>query len=465
MILPIGNTGSIRRLPFISLSLILLNAVIFFAMQPSVIRDNDAVYQSYYEYLNLVAMNMEMRGMDSFDSELLAEEMKNPTISEGDSLYYDILSAKESFEEANKNHPFSRYGVSKNNLSIKTLFTSMFVHADIIHLVGNLWFLFLLGFNIEDIYGRMNYLIFYILSGIISSFIFIASVTEDPQLSLIGASGAIAGVMGAFLVKLYKTKIKFFYWLFPIKPLYGTFFIYAGLSLPIWFLQQIFESASNSTSNVAFMAHIGGFLFGAIVAMILSATKIEERFISPKVNEASNLLKMNKEEEDGVEAYLDNDFERAKKLLLSNFEKRRTYSAFVPLFVSLKKLNDNAIAQRVMNIYIEELNKSKDSSKINEIYEDIKNAGIFDSVNSTAKLVFAKRLKDSGNIDAAREIFKSVAEREKYTILGYKTMMTAFDENIIFEGIDDMASDYINHEGENLDDIKQNLIRRKNEQK
>jgi hypothetical protein len=79
--------------------------------------------------------------------------------------------------------------------------------------------------------------------------------------------------------------------------------------------------------------------------------------------------------------------------------------------------------------------------------------------------VFAKRLKDSGNIDAAREIFKSVAEREKYTILGYKTMMTAFDENIIFEGIDDMASDYINHEGENLDDIKQNLIRRKNEQK
>jgi len=465
MILPIGNTGAIRRLPYISLMLIIINTVIFFAMQPMIMRDNDIVYQNYSEYLNLVALNMEIKGMDSFDSETLLKEFENPTIIEGDSLYDELKFAKEKFDESNRNHAFSKFGVSKSNLSIQTLFTSMFIHSDIFHLISNLWFLFLLGFNVEDIYGRINYLIFYILSGIISSFIFVASTSQYPQISLIGASGAISGVMGAFFVKLYKTKIKFFYFLFPIRPFFGTFFIYAGFFLPMWFFQQIYESASNSSSGIAFIAHIGGFLFGAIISVILSATKIEEKFISPRVNESSNLLRMNQEEEDGVEAYLDENFEKAKNLLMLHFEKRKTFSVFVPLFVSFVKTNEIKKAQRVMDMHLIELVKKDENAKINEILEDIIKAGVFEKVSSSSKMVFAKRLRDSGDIDKAREIIKNVIEDEKFTIMGYKILIMAYEENVLFQGIGEIADEFLKFSNDDFNEIKQKLIRRKNEKR
>ncbi|MGE3063254.1 MAG: rhomboid family intramembrane serine protease [bacterium] len=464
MIIPIGNTGSVRRLPFATLSLIVIMCIVFFAMQSSVNSGNSDLYGAYNDYMNFVAQNMEMKGMDSFDSEELAMEMEHPSVEDGDSLYLSIIEAKTALDEASASHPFSKLGVSKSNLSVLTLLTSMFVHSDIFHLVGNLWFLFLLGFNIEDIYGRRNYLIFYLLSGIVSSLLFVAS-SSDANISLIGASGAISGVMGAFLVKLYRTKIKFFYWFLPVKPLFGTFSIYAGFCLPLWFMQQIVESASNATSGIAFIAHIGGFLFGAVTAILLTATKIEERFISPKVEESSNLLGMNNEEQKGVEAYMENDFKKAKSLLLSNFQKKRTFSSFVPLFASLAKTKENDLARKTMDIYLNELRFKNERGKIIEIFEDVKEAGVFETASNTSKMIFARALKSGGFFESAGEIIKNLCEKEIYTVTGYKALIAAYEENIEFEGMDSLAEEFVKNSNIEMEDLRKTLSRRMNEQR
>ncbi|MDD3803503.1 MAG: rhomboid family intramembrane serine protease [bacterium] len=462
MIVPIGNTASIRRLPYATILLIFVLCAVFFAMQPSVRRGDAEFYRCYGEYINLVAVNMENKGMDSFDSEALAAEMKNPSVFEEDSLFNFISEAKRNFEKASKNHPFTKFGVSRNNISFVTLFTSMFIHSDVFHLIGNLWFLFLLGFNIEDIYGRINYLVFFILSGIFSSFLFVASAS-DPSISLIGASGAISGVMGAFLVKLYKTKIKFFYWFFPVKPLFGTFLIYAGFCLPLWFMQQIFESASNLTSGIAFIAHIGGFLFGALTAMLLIATKIEERFISPKVEEASNLLGMNKEEQEGVEAYLEHEYTKALTLLSSNFDRKRTFSVFIPLFASLVKTNELSKAQKTMDVYLNELKSKGMKTKIKEIYSDLKDEGLFENASSSSKVIFAITLKELGENEESRIALRRAIEQEKYTVFGYKTLLTAYRQEMHFEGINEIAKEFIDKGSDEMSELKQKLARSINE--
>jgi len=464
MILPIGNTGSIRRLPYATLSLILLMGIVFFAMQPSLAVSNEEVLKAYGEYVNLVAKNMEQRGMDSFNSELLSEEIEEPTVEEGDSLYEEIRDAKKAFEESNANHPFSKWGVSRKNFSPITILSSIFVHGDIFHLAGNLWFLALLGFNVEDIYGRLNYLIFFILSGVFSSMLFLASAS-DANISLIGASGAISGVMGAFLVKLYRTKIKFFYWLFPVRPLYGTFMIFAGFCLPLWFIQQVVESASDPSSGVAFIAHVGGFLFGVIVSLLLIATKIEERFISPKVEEASNLLGMNNDEQEGVSAFLENDFEKSKSLLKPNFDRKRTFAVFVPLFVSLAKSGEEKEAQRRMDIYLRELYAAGEKDKISEIYEDLSSADAFSFASSASKIITAKTMRDKNNPDAARKIMREVCEKERYTVAGFKALISAYEGGMEFEGIDALAGEYIENGDDESYDLKETLKRRMNEQR
>jgi len=157
-----------------------------------------------------------------------------------------------------------------------TLLTSMFLHAGLLHLAGNMWFLWITGDNVEDRLGHLGYLTFYLLSGVG------ASLVQDrfmqgslQQIPAVGASGAIAAVMGAYLCLIPKGRIRLgcFLWLFPPIMLF-SFTLPAFVTIGFWFWEQsqahLFQVVHGVTSPVGYAAHCAGFLFGAIAVMLLA---------------------------------------------------------------------------------------------------------------------------------------------------------------------------------------------------
>ena len=154
-----------------------------------------------------------------------------------------------------------------------TILTSMFMHAGWMHIMGNMVFLWAFGPEIEDAMGRLRYLIFYLLSGLAAS---LAQIVVMPGSTVpnLGASGAIAGVMGAFLITYPRDRIRtvvLFGWFFDIA------FIPAALLIGLWFLIQLFDSVGSVADvqggGVAYMAHIGGFVFGAVTARLFERSR------------------------------------------------------------------------------------------------------------------------------------------------------------------------------------------------
>ena len=150
-----------------------------------------------------------------------------------------------------------------------TILTAMFMHGGWMHIIGNMVFLWAFGPEIEDAMGPIRYLAFYLLGGFVASVAQIAAMSSSTVPNL-GASGAIAAVMGAFLITYPRDKIR-------TLLLLGWFItvtvIPASVLIGIWFLIQLFSQvgslvAAQSGGGVAYMAHVGGFIFGAIVARL-----------------------------------------------------------------------------------------------------------------------------------------------------------------------------------------------------
>ncbi|HEX8712542.1 MAG TPA: rhomboid family intramembrane serine protease [Terracidiphilus sp.] len=146
-----------------------------------------------------------------------------------------------------------------------TIFTSMFMHASWMHIIGNMVFLWAFGPAIEDAMGHAKFLVFYLAGGVIAM---MAQILGDPfsHIPTLGASGAIAAVMGAFIVTYPRDRIRtlLFFFIF-----IRVTFIPAIFLIGFWFLIQVFNYgavANVQTGGVAYLAHIGGFVFGAITA-------------------------------------------------------------------------------------------------------------------------------------------------------------------------------------------------------
>ncbi len=148
-----------------------------------------------------------------------------------------------------------------------TLLTAMFMHASWSHIIGNMIFLWAFAPEIEDAMGPARYLAFYIIGGLVAM---LAQVAASPHSTVpnLGASGAIAAVMGAFLVTYPRDRIRAALFLFVFVRIT---FIPAALLIGFWFLTQLFSAGSIAqvqTGGVAYLAHIGGFIFGVVTARL-----------------------------------------------------------------------------------------------------------------------------------------------------------------------------------------------------
>lgn len=170
-----------------------------------------------------------------------------------------------SFEEIVTN-----YGMIPSEIAsgerLHTIFTSMFLHGGFLHLISNVWFLWIFGDNIEDLFGRSKFLLIYFGSGFIASLAHVVFNPSSPVVT-IGASGAIAGVLGAYLIKYPRAKIVtlLFIFLF-IQIIKVPSMVFLAIWMGLQFANAAITEVAGVDVTVAYWAHIGGFLGGMLMA-------------------------------------------------------------------------------------------------------------------------------------------------------------------------------------------------------
>ncbi len=208
--LPLKDNNSIAKFPFLTIAIILVNAYIF--------------------YLELVSPN-----------------------TENFILQYALIPSQISFSNLNTLFPF---------------ISSQFLHGGFLHIISNMLFLWVFGRNIEASFGSISFLIFYLVSGTVAGLTQYLFMPMDST-PMLGASGAVAGVLGAYLTLFPTNKIKTLVFIF----IYVTIIdIPAYILLFYWFITQLFSgiatiSLSQAPGGIAFLPHIGGFLFGFLAAI------------------------------------------------------------------------------------------------------------------------------------------------------------------------------------------------------
>ncbi|MFO0617295.1 MAG: rhomboid family intramembrane serine protease [Polyangiaceae bacterium] len=183
-----------------------------------------------------------------------------------------------------------RFGFVPDSFTPYSLVTHQFLHGGILHLVFNLWFLWLSGCNLEDRWGRGLFLLFYVGGGIGAAFVH-KLFASDTGVPLIGASGSIAAAMGAFLAVLGATRIRFFY-LYAIGFRFrtGTFEASAYWMLPLWLVTEVVEAFVLKKDGVAHFAHVGGFVLGLLVGLAMRFSGADAK-LNEKQDEALTVLR------------------------------------------------------------------------------------------------------------------------------------------------------------------------------
>ena len=176
----------------------------------------------------------------------------------------------------NRNALIEYYGLVPDHFRFVNILTSMFLHGGWLHVLGNMWFLWIFGDNIEDLLGHAKYLVFYLVCGIAAA---LGQVLTSPYstVPMVGASGAIAGVMGAYLVKFPRARVlTLVFILFFIT----TIEIPAPIMLAYWFVIQLFSGLGSiartgvsENGGTAFFAHVGGFIAGMVLIKVMGTNE------------------------------------------------------------------------------------------------------------------------------------------------------------------------------------------------
>ena len=186
--------------------------------------------------------------------------------------------------------PAILFGHSELSSSLKvvpsfiSIITSMFLHGGWMHLIGNMIYLYIFGDNVEETLGKTKFIIFYLLTGGFAA-LSQAILDTNSTIPMIGASGAIAGVLGAYLVLFPKAKIKVFFWFIIF---FKVFKIRAFIVLGGWIFIQFLSFSGNdlNSGGVAYAAHIGGFISGVVLINLMRNKKTKPKLTKSSVPDA-----------------------------------------------------------------------------------------------------------------------------------------------------------------------------------
>lgn len=218
--------------------------------------------------------------------------------------------------------PLHRWGLVPARLDLITFVTSLFLHAGWLHLIGNLFILYLVGPYVEDVWGRPLYVALYLVSGLLASAAWVLTKPGSP-IAIVGASGAISGVMGAFLIRYWRTRVRFFYMIFIF--LRGTFSVPAWLLLPLWFIEQVYLASITpaEAGGVAYVSHATGFGFGVVAGLLYQISGLERRYVAPRIEARTGATVVSKPAlERAFEAKGSGDRSRALRILKEEAVRR-----------------------------------------------------------------------------------------------------------------------------------------------
>jgi membrane associated rhomboid family serine protease len=284
---------SARRWPIITFGLILVNLAIFVASH-RIVDQQDSQLWEVREHIVLLAATHPSLHLTPQSAEFLADfqsefpddwaETQTPKpdaidewdarirqISDPTALQEEMDSLGAQYSQLAAASIKERYAFVSAHHKPITYLTSTFLHVDWWHVLGNMWFLWLAGFVLEDAWGRPLYLLVYLVAGAMACQ-FDVWMSPGSILYSVGASGAIAGLMGAFLVRFPKMRIRMTWFMFPVH----RFWVPAYFVLPLWILLE-FSHAAGPGDGTDHWAHIGGFLFGALAAVGLQYSGLEHK--------------------------------------------------------------------------------------------------------------------------------------------------------------------------------------------
>ncbi len=291
-IIPLTGKISVRNPPIVTIAIVLINCLVWFVLQAG---DADKQYKASKFYFTSGLVNIEISHYlayrddrlrepvevmtdDQFDEETLVQnylamqgddlfqqKLRNDEIiTPSDQVYAEWKDLKTEYELISSQLTSRRYGFIPKHKSLLTSFTYMFMHASTGHLLGNMIFLWIVGCMLEMGLGRLQYAVLYIIGGLSAVWLFWL-IYMTSIIPLVGASGAIAGLMGAFAVLFGRKRVKIFYSL-------GFYFNYlkipAIILLPIWIGNEFYQLFGGGSTHVAYVAHLGGLIGGALLGIV-----------------------------------------------------------------------------------------------------------------------------------------------------------------------------------------------------
>jgi membrane associated rhomboid family serine protease len=301
MLIPIGQeSNTVRRVPWVTFAIMGLCVIIHIFNMSAISEFEDKLFSIYSEIYDYYTSHPYLELTNELKKTFLITEEKEEILKsmnadksspayteeqrEEEQAYLDNLV--EELNYTKENLPFFKFGLVPKKKTFVGLIGHMFLHVGWLHLLGNLLYLYLLGPFVEDAWGKPAYAVFYLGTGMLAALVF-ALHYPDSGVPMVGASGAISGVMGGFLIRYWHARIRYFY-MFSIL-VRGTFTAPAWVMLPVGFIMELISASivdsitPGGGGGVAHWAHVWGFIFGIAGAFLIKFLKIEEKFVAPKV--------------------------------------------------------------------------------------------------------------------------------------------------------------------------------------
>lgn len=433
IIVPTEKQLDWRNAPIVLCALVLINVMVFFLYQSGDLKKILTVMHTY-ESKDFLAHEwpvFEKFLQEKQETALLSNYRKQYQNDERDEIISDLLMREEFYVYLQKNYrtyftpdyyaewapertrlhtqlqslSYIANGLRASDLRISTFITHQFLHGNLMHLLGNMFFLIICGFAVEAAIGHWRFLLFYLLSGIAAGFAQVASDWNSTT-PLIGASGAISGVMAMYLAVFRLKKIEFFYWFFFFV---GYFRAPALLILPFYIVKEIYSFYSVTESNVAFMAHAGGFVAGALligIAWLLNRNMLNTQYIEadqtidPRQQQLADIYS-------AIEKYR---FDQALSLVdtLSQ-QKGLSFELAMIRYNILKISRGDAYLPATLNLLTLPLLTVDDVKKLDKVWKD--NPEVHSQLSEQAALKLGMQFSALENPQAAEQLFLQLQER------------------------------------------------------
>ena len=300
MLIPLGADGIRRRPPKATLALIALNVLAFLITAPiQSLLERKALRRAEELAFPLILLEAELeakyvgqgknvwewwppsrfREQTAIEKRFWEDFEAGLVLPKDDPTYVRWRELVDEFEDVirGKDTLYWKLSYRTGDPTLLGLIASMFIHVNFAHLAGNMVFLWAVGANTEDAWGWRWFLGLYFVGGLVATLVQVLAVS-DPEMAMMGASGAVATIMGAFMVRHFTTRIRYFSFL----PM-GVFRLPAGIMLGLWFVGEMLAlfASEGASDGVAFGAHVGGFALGLGFALLVKLERIEEKVIAP----------------------------------------------------------------------------------------------------------------------------------------------------------------------------------------